>query len=110
MKRVDEEDVRFWWLSFAGESGFLGVIITIARNFRDAVFRVNALGINPGGEIVGHPWPASKDHEISAGDVDRLLSRAEIGKFDVLDMREAKDKGLELDPAKVSCLHEENNL
>ena len=40
-----------FWLSFADDTGFLGVIVTEAEDIRAAAARTWALGINPGGEI-----------------------------------------------------------
>jgi hypothetical protein len=63
-----------FWLSFADETGFLGVAIVDSDDFLTAVDKCHELGINPGGEVLcsGDP-PAS----VTDKDKNRLLSRAE---------------------------------
>lgn len=67
-----------WWLSFAGEEGFRGVIITRAFEFLDAVRKTHVLGINPGGQVKGAMCPPENEHLVRDADVDRLLTREEI--------------------------------
>lgn len=49
--------VLTWWLSFAGEGKFNGLVLLEAAStdetLADAVARVNALGLNPGGQVMG---------------------------------------------------------
>jgi hypothetical protein len=52
-----ETDSGVWWLSFAGDTGFLGVVIVPATGFLDAVGFCWHLGINPGGEVQGSMLP-----------------------------------------------------
>jgi len=42
-----------FYLSFATSTAFLGGVFIDAENFEDAFLKVNALGINPGGECAG---------------------------------------------------------
>lgn len=39
------------FLSFASDQGFLGAVVVDTVDFTEALARVNALGLNPGGEI-----------------------------------------------------------
>lgn len=77
--------MRWWWLSFADERGFLGVAVVQAIGFIEAVLVTKAIGINPGGEVKGLAL-----EELSATQVavlvanrDRLLSRADIEAMDL---------------------------
>lgn len=68
----------WWWLSFATDAGFLGIVLVRAPDFMFAVRETQRLGCNPGGEVRG--WPVSAGLEL--GDprafwVGRLLSREE---------------------------------
>lgn len=47
----------WWWLSFAGADGFLGLNIICANSFVDALERSHRLGINPGGSVQGFLIP-----------------------------------------------------
>lgn len=71
--------MTWWWLSFADDRGFLGVVITHAPNFLSAVLSTHVRRINPGGEVNGWPFPAE------IGDPaprwrDRLLNRDETNQ------------------------------
>ena len=72
----------WWWLSFAGEEGFRGAVLTRARGFISAIERTHLLGINPGGEVRGVEVPEeamrSADGIQHAQHADRLLSRKDI--------------------------------
>jgi hypothetical protein len=46
---------QWWWLSFAGEKSPLGVIFSQGADIKDAIKKTALLGINPGGEVLGHP-------------------------------------------------------
>src|SRR5260370_42670456 len=46
-----------WWLSFAGDDGFHGVAIVHATGFTEALMETNLHRCNPGGEVVGLPFP-----------------------------------------------------
>lgn len=42
---------KLWWLSFADEDGFKGVVILEAFGFADALTCATGAGLNPGGEV-----------------------------------------------------------
>lgn len=44
--------MKTFWISFASDAGFRGVIITEAPSEADAMAKINQLAINPGGEAV----------------------------------------------------------
>jgi hypothetical protein len=76
------EPESWWWLSFAGEKGFLGAVLTRAHGFISAVQKTHDLGINPGGECRGAQLldkmmatPMGRKHTQYA---DRLLSKQDI--------------------------------
>jgi hypothetical protein len=81
LKEEAQEPESWWWLSFAGEAGFLGAILTRARGFITAVQKTHELGINPGGEVKGVQIPdeimtqAPIDHTQFA---DQILSKQDI--------------------------------
>lgn len=70
--------LQLWWLSFVGD-GFLGVSIVLAVDFITAVTTAHMLGINPGGEVKGHPWSGEKS--VPDSYVGRLLSTAELDEL-----------------------------
>lgn len=45
----------WWWLSFVGDDGFLGVAIVRACDPVTAVCNAHVLGVNPGGEVCAAP-------------------------------------------------------
>lgn len=68
-----QQTQAWWWLSFADEDGFRGVVIVRACGLLHAVRTANKLEINPGGEVLGYPLP---DNFVpAAGDHDVLLDR-----------------------------------
>jgi hypothetical protein len=64
-----------WWLSFADETGFLGVCIVSAASLPQAAQVAHRLGCNPGGQIQGHTVP--EDIQIDSKWKQRLLSKEE---------------------------------
>lgn len=52
-----EQSMRWFYLSFADDNGFLGAIYIEARGFVSAVEMTKFLGINPGGEVMGVEVP-----------------------------------------------------
>ena len=76
-----QQPERWWWLSFAGEKGFLGGILTRAQGFASAITKTHLLGINPGGECQGAEIPDEVIESSPYGHAnfaDRLLSKREI--------------------------------
>lgn len=77
--------MTFQYLSFADPerptgTQFLGAVIVEAPDFITAVMLSHALGINPGGEVVGAAFP---EHvHPPARYVGRLLSKVEIDAMD----------------------------
>lgn len=68
-----------FWLSFADDDGFRGVVLTEAPGFLEAVSKCNLLGINPGGQVYGPECP--DDFHIPPQAMDRLLSKEEVYQF-----------------------------
>jgi hypothetical protein len=76
---LDEElqhSLRPFYLSFASPERFLGGAIVEAHGILSAVTMCNALGINPGGEVMALPVP--EDHVPSPEYFNRLLSKEEV--------------------------------
>lgn len=53
-----DQERQLYWLSFAGEEGFLGCCVVEANGMLSAVRLASELGINPGGQVVSWilPW------------------------------------------------------
>ncbi len=67
---------KWWWMSFADNTGNLGVVIISGKTFEDAHRATHDLGINPGGELCS----VEITDEIEDYPIDfrfRLLSRKE---------------------------------
>lgn len=82
LKEEASQPESWWWLSFAGDEGFIGAILTKANGFISAVQKTHTLGINPGGEVKGAQLPdeimdtpTGRKHIALA---DRLLSKSDI--------------------------------
>lgn len=81
-----------WWLSFADAelpkgSQFLGACIVPAGSIIEAVQIAHAMGVNPGGDVVGHPIPESDAWLLAAQPtlrtyVGRILTRDECETLD----------------------------
>lgn len=78
-KKIQEEIARdeqtHLWMSFVGDSGFLGVIVTKALGPSHAIKQTHSMGINPGGEVqivgINHDF-------VNTCDMNRLMSKLEI--------------------------------
>ena len=78
----------WWWISFAdgdlpkGQQ-FLGVAIVQGFGFGSATMAAHRLGINPGGEAQGLPFPEWTG-EPPAEYQNRLLQRDELAKLELI--------------------------
>jgi hypothetical protein len=86
-------DLGLWWLSFADGTKpkgaqFLGVVILEAYGFTDAIDRSHAMGLNPGGEVMGDRVDPAKH---PAHLRNRLLQRDELVDIGVSTL-DSKDK------------------
>ncbi len=68
-----------WWLSFAGDGGFRGVIVTKAYGFTHAIKRTHELKINPSGYVEGFCLPESAD--FPEDKLDQLLSATDLNQL-----------------------------
>lgn len=94
----EHDDIWWWWLSFADDTGFLGVAIVQASLMELAVSQAHSLGINPGGEVFGHPVPEvalRKAVEKSPAQFDDWVNQ-------LLTVKDMERLGME--PQKVSNL------
>jgi hypothetical protein len=71
-----------WWLSFADDTGFRGVVIVHAEGFMEALMETNLHHCNPHGECQGMPIPA--DVVVPSTHTYRILDRAEAESLDRL--------------------------
>lgn len=72
------------WLSFCDDrlpkgSQFLGACIIEEANFQDAVKKAHALGINPGGEVMGVAFDGI---QVPPEYIEKLLDKQQIEKLD----------------------------
>ena len=82
LEREAEQPNSGWYLSFAGEDGWRGAVMVLARGFTSAVQVANRLGINPGGEIAGEHLPMEFFTKVPDKYKDRLLNRDDLDQFD----------------------------
>ena len=82
LKEESAQPQKWWWLSFADETGFLGAVVTRAHGITTAIMKTHSLGINPGGEVAGFELademmdtPEGRKHTQFA---DQLLSKKDI--------------------------------
>ncbi len=73
------QPLRWFYLSFADDKGFLGAAIVETCGEMHAIELAHTLGINPGGEVMvfevpeGAPLPeAAKNRLLSKNELDRL--------------------------------------
>jgi len=84
-KEVAEGSEDLVWMSFVDSSKpkgerSLGVIITKSFGMAHAIFKINELGINPGGEVRGCTTNDIKDEHL-----DKLLSRDDLKEYGYID-------------------------
>lgn len=73
----------WWWLSFADESGNLGVaIVGPADDIASAAILAKMHDCNPGGEVLGFPAPPDIEPLIMDDERFRLLSKDEALELD----------------------------
>lgn len=70
----------WYYLSFAGDDGFLGGAYVQGESSKDAYFNATTSGVNPGGEvqILGPLPPEEMDENVPEEKRGRLLSREEV--------------------------------
>lgn len=110
---------RLWWVSFASETAFLGVVIGEGETAHDIESEINRWAINPGGEAVYMPIPTKHECLLSDEELEgvakaprwKLLSKAEIPFAARLgdaneEERENFDNNCERIGAVVVCEHQ----
>lgn len=98
-KRLAEErgPLRWWYLSYADEKGFRGVVVIEAHGFTEACLLSARRHLSPGGEVVGVDLlGAPEDKMPPMTHRNRLLSRADLesifGDMVTLSEIEARDE------------------
>lgn len=74
----------WWWLSFVGKRGFLGVCIVEATAFDEAILKTWKAECNPGGEVVAIPLDATDaNHAAIIAELpkERLLTKQEVAEY-----------------------------
>jgi hypothetical protein len=88
---MDEQKEPLWWLSFADDAGFRGVVLVRGASDTKAIRLAHALGCNPGGEVLSAEIPDEGAAFIVARDpglLGRLLDKGEAQALgDALDAR-----------------------
>ena len=69
---------RYFWLSFAGDKGFLGATIIESSDIKQAIKKAWKLGVNPGGEVKSLELPHPHEADLLPFVPNRLYSKAEI--------------------------------
>lgn len=67
-----------FYLSFAGDEGFRGAVVTRANGPTTALIKVHRLGINPGGQALTIELPADHHHRVPEDALDRLLNLSDV--------------------------------
>jgi hypothetical protein len=65
------------YFSFVGEEGFLGANVVLSGGYFAGLRLTHKLKINPGGEVLGGPWP----EEIPEEFLNRLLTNEDIDRM-----------------------------
>ena len=90
--------MKTFWISFASETAFLGVVITDAEDETAAIHKLTQLQLNPGGEamicdlsVPGAPLL----QEVSRFGKDRLIGRAEFDRSGYKSLSQASEEECE---------------
>lgn len=82
------EPLKWWWLSFADPARpkgtqFLGVMVIQAQGIGDACHKAHLVGYNPGGEVVGRPFPdwAPEPPQQYRNRLLTKIEAADLGRF-----------------------------
>ena len=68
----------WWYISFADDDGFRGVVIVQGQGFITALDRATRLGINPGGEVKGMQLADDVASKVPIETRERLLSKTDL--------------------------------
>ena len=74
---MQDIDFKWWWLSYANDHGFLGVVILTAPTFIDACKISASLKLSPGGEVIGWELTNESKHKINLSSILKLLNKKE---------------------------------
>lgn len=76
--RSELQQPEVWqYVSFADEV-FRGVVIIKAHGITDAVTKIHALNINPGGQVICLPMPNEMLAQVHESDRERLLTKEDV--------------------------------
>lgn len=78
--RLDEEgdELALWYQDYADTDGWKGAVIVEATGFTSAFIKAGALGISPGGEVVGFRVWDTASIKFPRHLLDRLLQMPEL--------------------------------
>ena len=91
--------MKTFWLSYAGEEGSRGVVVTEAFSFLEACALVGAIGLSPGGEVLGFEVPMDDPEvaeEIVFYEHNRLYTPEELRQRGAMTRREHEAKRKEM--------------
>ena len=88
---VEADPKTLWWLSFAGDEGFRGVLVIPATGFIESVMLSHKLGLNPGGSVIGYSCPEYQKKGIPESHVGRLLTRDECREIGGISEAESNE-------------------
>jgi hypothetical protein len=78
---ANADSMKLWWLSYAGEEGFRGVVLVHASDFVGACRTARELGIGPGGQVTGDPAPDDVAKIVDTKWIGRCLSATEANEL-----------------------------
>jgi hypothetical protein len=70
-----------WWLSYADNGGFRGLVVTRAESFLSACMTAHRLRISPGGQVQGIRIDQDDEWRIPESYRNRLLTAEEAKKL-----------------------------
>lgn len=77
-----DTNFKWWWLSYADESGFLGALIIPAPDFIGACQIASITKLSPGGEVLGFEiYNDEAKKKITLFDIMRLFTKEEAQRI-----------------------------
>ena len=73
--------VPLFWLSYADDNGFRGVVVLRASSFLNACAKAKLEGLSPGGQVRGFEIEKEDEYRIPEHCQNRCLTREEAGEL-----------------------------
>jgi hypothetical protein len=90
-----ETPEKWLYVSFATETEFCGAVVIQAHGLTDALMKINALGINPHGEVLAFPIPDDGSFQMPEEKFRNvLLSKKQVKELwpDAMSIREFEEE------------------